>query len=383
MQQLLRQWLLAPRLHSQRLNHPRLKRWLGLGLVIGGMMMPAAPALAQNGNLSDVTGNIITTSDIAGGLFQSADGDGELQFSDAGVASLVAAEFLQLIQQLEAGQLLLPSTGVTGVDFKAVEQSFTNEFTDYFGLPTQAPMSLIQVQTNLKRIEELTGSKSAIIYTVVSPDPIAPNLANPFNPSQNIGNSAADANGFRRAQQNIAGLKVLVDLSNEERQAIFAAAASNGPGDGPGDGPEGDRLAIMASTGLFENQLSQLIATIQQLQTLLTQAGVAPEAVPQVVTEIAEVIDSGEISAAQLQAALTAYNRLVNNADLGFLQRPPAEFQVFQTILGNLVTTLQVEAELGATKSLGRPTMVQAQTAPRPRLRLKLRAMLNGSLSCK
>ena len=84
-------------------------------------------AYAQRGNQSDVSGNIVTTSDIAGGIFQTQGSGENAQFRSPLVAAAVTQVVGQLVNQLQSGELSPPSTGLSQgtslAGFQAAQQA--------------------------------------------------------------------------------------------------------------------------------------------------------------------------------------------------------------------------------------------------------------------
>ena len=90
---------------------------LNAGLALGAFLMvlqTASPAPAQNGNQSDITGPIPTTSDIAGGAFTTTTGAGGTQTVFTGGATAQARvnqAAVTVSSQLSAGTLSAVSGG--------------------------------------------------------------------------------------------------------------------------------------------------------------------------------------------------------------------------------------------------------------------------------
>jgi hypothetical protein len=86
---------------------------LGLGLVVAccGLMAVVPQAQAQSGNFSDVTGSIITTSDIAGGFSPGGDRIVKLAFRTNAIASAVNNAAVAVNQQLAARNLPIAANG--------------------------------------------------------------------------------------------------------------------------------------------------------------------------------------------------------------------------------------------------------------------------------
>ncbi len=85
---------------------------LGLALAIAGVVSQTPQVQAQTGNFSDVTGNIITTSDIAGGAFApGSDGERRLVFRTNQIRDSVYGAAGEVNQQLAARNLPIVATG--------------------------------------------------------------------------------------------------------------------------------------------------------------------------------------------------------------------------------------------------------------------------------
>jgi hypothetical protein len=83
----------------------------GFALACLGLMAVGNQAQAQSGNFSDVTGNIITTSDIAGGFSPSGDRVVKLSFRTNAIASAVNNAAVAVNQQLASRNLPIASNG--------------------------------------------------------------------------------------------------------------------------------------------------------------------------------------------------------------------------------------------------------------------------------
>ncbi|MBW4495545.1 MAG: hypothetical protein KME26_21165 [Oscillatoria princeps RMCB-10] len=98
---------------------------LNAGLALGAFLMvlqTASPAPAQNGNQSDITGPIPTTSDIAGGAFTTTTGAGGTETVFTGGASAQASvnqAAATVSTQLSAGSI----SAVTGGSISAPAQT--------------------------------------------------------------------------------------------------------------------------------------------------------------------------------------------------------------------------------------------------------------------
>ena len=86
---------------------------LGFVLAIAGMISQTPLAQAQSGNQSDITGAIITTSDVAGGFNFSSDRRKLIAFRSAAIQDAVNSSAVSINQQLIAGSLPIVSTDPT------------------------------------------------------------------------------------------------------------------------------------------------------------------------------------------------------------------------------------------------------------------------------
>ncbi|NEQ33220.1 MAG: hypothetical protein F6K04_19845 [Leptolyngbya sp. SIO4C5] len=136
-------------------------------LIIG---LGSAPAEAQTGNASDVTGNIITTSDIAGGAFQPLP---STPVRGTPVAAAIDAALDESIARLAAGTLAPPAnglaSGVTATDYRSAQTSLYSQLVSPGGNAAALQNSLIaqgapagptqQLMTRL--VSFLSGSPAA------------------------------------------------------------------------------------------------------------------------------------------------------------------------------------------------------------------------------
>jgi hypothetical protein len=92
-------------------RHLPLHLGLGFALVLSSIGSGTPPARAQSGNFSDVTGNIITTSDIAGGFSPGGDRRRILVFRTPDIRNAVYNAAGSVNQFLAAGNLPVVATG--------------------------------------------------------------------------------------------------------------------------------------------------------------------------------------------------------------------------------------------------------------------------------
>ena len=84
---------------------------LGFALAISGVVSLTPQAQAQSGNQSDITGPIITTSDVAGGFnFSGGDRRKLIAFASPGIQTAVNSAAISINQQLEQQSLSIVAT---------------------------------------------------------------------------------------------------------------------------------------------------------------------------------------------------------------------------------------------------------------------------------
>lgn len=84
---------------------------LGMAVAFCGLMAGVTPAQAQSGNFSDVTGSIITTSDIVGGFSPGGDRVVNLAFRTNAIANAVNNAAVAVNQQLASRNLPIAANG--------------------------------------------------------------------------------------------------------------------------------------------------------------------------------------------------------------------------------------------------------------------------------
>lgn len=102
-----------------------MKMNLGLGLAIAvcGLMAGMPQAKAQSGNFSDVTGSIITTSDIVGGFSPGGDRIVNLAFRTNAIANAVNNAAGTVNQQLASRNLPIAANGAPTAIPATVQQT--------------------------------------------------------------------------------------------------------------------------------------------------------------------------------------------------------------------------------------------------------------------
>ena len=93
------------------IKHLPLQLSLGFALAISGAVCQIPQAQAQSGNQSDITGVIITTSDVAGGFnFSGGDRRRLIAFASPGIQSSVNSAAISINQQLQQQSLAVVAT---------------------------------------------------------------------------------------------------------------------------------------------------------------------------------------------------------------------------------------------------------------------------------
>jgi hypothetical protein len=95
------------------MNVKHLPLYLGLGftLAVSGVVSHAPQAQAQSGNQSDITGVIVTTSDISGGFnFSGGDRRRTIAFQSTSIQNSVNSAAISINQRLEQGTLPIVAT---------------------------------------------------------------------------------------------------------------------------------------------------------------------------------------------------------------------------------------------------------------------------------
>ena len=93
------------------IKHLPLQLGLGLVLAISGVVSRTPSAQAQSGNQSDVTGTIVTTSDVAGGFSPGGDRRVNIVFPTSQIQQAVNNAAGSVNQLLAAGNLPVVATG--------------------------------------------------------------------------------------------------------------------------------------------------------------------------------------------------------------------------------------------------------------------------------
>lgn len=128
-----------------KIKHLPLHLGLGLALAMAGVVARTPQVQAQSGNFSDITGTIVTTSDVAGGFSTSADRRRVLAFRTTTIQNAVNNAANTINQQLAARNLPVPAVAT--------------------GTPTPIPAT---VQENFQAVLTATGNVNAGIAQIES-----------------------------------------------------------------------------------------------------------------------------------------------------------------------------------------------------------------------
>jgi hypothetical protein len=110
-------------------KHLSLSLGLGLTLAIAGIVAKTSPARAQSGNFSDVTGTIVTTSDMVGGFSPGGDRRVNIVFPTSQIQQSVNSAASSVNQRLAAGNLPIVSTGAPNPIPASVQQTLESIVT--------------------------------------------------------------------------------------------------------------------------------------------------------------------------------------------------------------------------------------------------------------
>ncbi len=132
------------------MNIKHLPLRLGLGFALAySLLGTTPPARAQSGNFSDVTGNIITTSDIAGGFSPGGDRQVNLAFRTDQIRNSVNIAAASVNRQLTARNLPIVANGPSRAIPAAVQQNIECVTTGSSGAcVTQLERGLVNAGTN-------------------------------------------------------------------------------------------------------------------------------------------------------------------------------------------------------------------------------------------
>jgi len=134
---------------------------LGFALAIAGVVARTSPAQAQRGNLSDITGNIITTSDIAGGFSPSGDRLVNLSFRTNEIRDAVNTAATSVNQQLASRLLPIVANGLPTAIPESVQQNVECAFTSNINVgdcTAEIERGLVNAGVNLAIAQNLATS---------------------------------------------------------------------------------------------------------------------------------------------------------------------------------------------------------------------------------
>ncbi len=134
---------------------------LGFALAIAGVVAGTSPAQAQRGNFSDITGNIITTSDIAGGFSPSGDRLVNLSFRTNEIRDAVNTAATSVNQQLASRLLPIVANGLPTAIPESVQQNVECAFTNNINVgdcTAEIERGLVNAGVNLAIAQNLATS---------------------------------------------------------------------------------------------------------------------------------------------------------------------------------------------------------------------------------
>lgn len=134
---------------------------LSFVLAIAGIVSGIPQAQAQRGNFSDITGNIITTSDIAGGFSPSGARVVNLSFRTKEIRDAVNTAATSVNQQLATRNLPILANGIQTAIPESVQQNVECAFmgnSNAGDCTAQIEKSLVDAGTNLAIAQNLATS---------------------------------------------------------------------------------------------------------------------------------------------------------------------------------------------------------------------------------
>ncbi|NJL86645.1 MAG: hypothetical protein HC886_12735 [Leptolyngbyaceae cyanobacterium SM1_1_3] len=189
------------------------------GLVLIGLSK-AVPAQAQTGNASDVTGNIITTGDIAGGAFQPQP---STPVRGTPVAAAINAALDRAVAQLSAGTLAPPTTGltagVTQITYRNAQASLYSQLVS----PGGGAATLLNSLTAQGAPAAQTQQLIAQLVSLLSSEPSAATLGAAVEAYNSVVRSA-NANFLTNIPAEFQAIQALLETANNA--ALLAASAA-------------------------------------------------------------------------------------------------------------------------------------------------------------
>ncbi|MEH1823869.1 MAG: hypothetical protein V7L22_00645 [Nostoc sp.] len=272
---------------------------LSLSFTFGAALMlfqTSLPAQAQTGNQSDVTGAIVTTSDITGGNFTkpSAGGNVQVVFSSYSVQVVVNDAALEILRQLNINSLTSP---------------------DGNPIPFETQQTLLSVLTASRSVQgnandRLTNSLSSVQGGSIVNQ--AQQLVNSLQGLLTI--DSAITTKLADVQFNESQLNAVVNPQNAVNIDNFNIIPI----------PENASLNIFTASK-YEQGNPELFTTISTeglLNLMLVQ------------------VQNVKINPTRLMTAVKAYNNLIDNSSAQFLNNPPPELLAVQSVLSQLIKSL-------------------------------------------
>lgn len=109
-----------------KIKHLPIHLGLAVTLAVSGVVLRTPQAQAQSGNFSDITGTIVTTSDMVGGFSPGGDRRRVIAFRTSAIGNAVNQAAISINQQLAARNLPVPvvATGTPSAIPATVQQNF-------------------------------------------------------------------------------------------------------------------------------------------------------------------------------------------------------------------------------------------------------------------
>jgi hypothetical protein len=136
-----------------KIKHLPIHLGLAVGLAISGVVFKTPQAQAQSGNFSDITGTIVTTSDMVGGFSPGGDRRIIIAFRTSAIGNAVNQAAVSINQQLAARNLPVPvvATGTPSAIPESIQQNCECVLTgtgDVGACATQLENDLINAGAN-------------------------------------------------------------------------------------------------------------------------------------------------------------------------------------------------------------------------------------------
>ncbi|MEH1823010.1 MAG: hypothetical protein V7L31_28695 [Nostoc sp.] len=272
---------------------------LSLSFTFGAALMlfqTSLPAQAQTGNQSDVTGAIVTTSDITGGTFTkpSVGGNVQVVFSSYSVQVVVNDAALEILRQLNINSLTSP---------------------DGNPIPFETQQTLLSVLTASRSVQgnandRLTNSLSSVQSGSIVNQ--AQQLVNSLQGLLTI--DSAITTKLADVQFNESQLNTAINTQNAVNIDNFTITPI----------PENASLNIFTGSKYEQGnpELFTTISTEDILNLMLVQ------------------VQNVKINPTRLMIAVKAYNNLIDNSSAQFLNNPPPELLAVQSVLSQLIKSL-------------------------------------------